>query len=191
MGFYSPQEGTILVDGVPLTVWETSVVRKQIGFVNQHPILFHGTMRENIMFTLEHASETQVLDVIRKCRLEDCIRELPNGLDTIIGERGIMLSGGQKARVALARALIHDPPILILDEANAMLEDSLEREIWENLLRERENKTTVILSHHYDNIPMYHELITLTNNKGRSSIEAAENRSEESFHTVNGPNAPT
>jgi ABC-type bacteriocin/lantibiotic exporter with double-glycine peptidase domain len=87
------------------------------------------------------------------CCLDEFISQLPGGLDTLIGERGITISGGQKSRIAIARAIIKDPPILILDEANAMLEAELEQKLWNNLLEDRQSKTTIILSHHIENIP--------------------------------------
>ena len=91
--------------------------------------------------------------VIRICCLDDFLAELPNSFETVVGERGLTLSGGQKARVAIARAMLSDPDILILDEASAMLERELEETLWQNIRQARINRTTIILSHHDENIP--------------------------------------
>ena len=93
--------------------------------------------------------------------LDKFISELSEGIDTIIGERGITISGGQRARIAIARAIIFEPPILILDECNAMLEKELETELWKNLVSDRKDKTTIILSHHTENIPAVYKQLKM------------------------------
>ncbi len=150
--FIQPEAGSIIVDGVELGSWNAVTLRRQIGYVGQDPMLLSGTLRENILFADLHASEEQLVRAVRVSCLDDLVESLPRGLETPVGERGYTLSSGQKARVAIARAIVHDPPILILDEANSALEPELERRLWANLAEDRGGKTTIIFSHHTENI---------------------------------------
>jgi ATP-binding cassette subfamily B protein len=153
LGFSEVQEGTIRVDDVPLGAWQEESLRRHIGYVGQDALLLEGTLRENICFLDALATEGQLAHALTVACLDELIRSLPEGLETWIGERGVTLSAGQKARVAIARAILHDPAILILDEANAMLEADLEKRLWGSLARERARKTTIIFSHHREHIP--------------------------------------
>ncbi len=153
MGFYEVGRGRILIDGVEVNQDTTSHLRRHIGFVGQDPFLVRGTLRENIAFAEREISDKVIEKALQTACLVEVVQELPNGLDTIVGERGYTMSGGQKARVAIARAIVSDPAILILDEANAMLESELEQQLWTNLIKTREGKTTLILTHHAGNIP--------------------------------------
>ena len=159
MRFYEPQSGVVLIDSIPMQDWDISFLRRQVGYVGQEPLLFHGTIKENIFFCQDGVDERQLQESLRIAQLEEFISELPDGLDTMIGERGLTLSGGQRARVAIARAIVFNPTILILDEANAMVEKDLEQEFWAQLANSRKDKTTIILSHHPENIP--HRYTTL------------------------------
>jgi ABC-type bacteriocin/lantibiotic exporter with double-glycine peptidase domain len=153
MGFYRADSGSIRVSGVPIERWDKKSLRSQIGYVGQDPVLFHGTLRDNITFACSGGPSDGLSRAIEQSCLDDLVDSLPDGLDTLIGERGYTLSGGQKSRVAIARAIILDPPLLILDEANAMLESELEIRLWNNLAGIRGSKTTIIISHHCENIP--------------------------------------
>lgn len=153
LGFYEPQLGTILVGGQTMGIRTASYARRAIGFVGQDPLLIHGTLRENIAFRGTPLPDEQILKAVRIACLEDLLQDLPDGLDTIVGERGFTLSGGQKCRIAIARAIVDDPVILLLDEANAMLESDLEKQLWANLLETRQSRTTIILTHHPLNLP--------------------------------------
>lgn len=153
LGLDKPSGGRILVDGKRLEEWNILALRRQIGFAGQDPVLFHGTIRENILFPGTKPGGGEISEILRICCLDGFIGSLPDGLETLIGERGYALSGGQKARIALARALVGDPPILLLDEVNAMLEPELEAQIWNNLARSRPDRTTIILTHHEDRMP--------------------------------------
>lgn len=153
MGFSRPQRGTISIDDVPLDQWHPETLRRQIGYVGQDPMLVYGTLRENICFLDAPATDQQLDQAITLSCLDELLRSGTVGLDTVLGERGYTLSAGQKVRVAIARAILHAPSILILDEANAGLEQELERRLWRNLADARGDKTTVILSHHYGHIP--------------------------------------
>lgn len=158
--FYLPQKGDVLLDDFTITTIDAVSLRTNIGFVGQDPILFQGTIKENIL--LNRAIENERLNkIIKICCLDKFIGSLSEGTDTPIGERGITLSGGQRSRIAIARAIVSDPPILILDEAGAQLESDLETELWNNLVEERKNKTTIILSHHFEYIPKIYEHLEL------------------------------
>lgn len=159
LGFYNINSGEILIDDKPFDEYDIYSLRKNIGFAAQEPVLFHGTIKENILFSESDISDKRFADVLKITCLDKFISELPEGINTVIGERGITLSGGQRARIAIARAIAFNPQVLILDEANAMLEYKLEAELWKNLEQDRKNKTTIILSHHSENIPrVYKEL---------------------------------
>jgi subfamily B ATP-binding cassette protein MsbA len=163
LGLFEPQSGRILLEGISIAHRDMAIVRRQIGYVGQEPFLIRGTFRENLLFSRAQVSSARFDNVIDMCCLRDIIDRLPNGLDSVIGERGYTLSGGQKARMAIARAILFDPAILILDEASAMLERELETELWHNVWNDRQNKTTLILSHHSHNIPKVYEALDLVN----------------------------
>ncbi|MBX7150565.1 ABC transporter ATP-binding protein/permease [bacterium] len=155
MGFYYPQEGAIIFDDVSLLNWDLSRLRAQIGYVGQDPYLFRGTLRDNICFAIKPVSKLRLEETIFNCCLEEMISQMPEGLETGINERGLNLSGGQRARIAIARAILHDPPVLILDEANSMLEDGLESRLWKNIFIDRKQKTTIVISHHTECISSF------------------------------------
>jgi ABC-type multidrug transport system fused ATPase/permease subunit len=152
MGFYNPAAGRILIDGVEVTDQSARSLRHAIGYVGQDPLLIQGSLRDNIAFGGE-LPDDQLRVALETACLEDVLKALPDGFDSFIGERGYTLSGGQKARVAIARALALDPAILLLDEANVMIEPALENTFWSRLLSQRLHKTTIILTHHPGNIP--------------------------------------
>lgn len=152
MGFYAPQEGALRYDGIPVSDWDVAVLRRQMGYVSQRPFLFHGTLLENITLGRD-VSRDRLEEVIQVGNLESMISDLPAGLESIVEERGFNISGGQRLRVALARAMLTNPAILILDEPNAMLESELEQALWKKIKQDRPNRTTVIFTHHVENIP--------------------------------------
>ena len=162
MGFYEAHSGSIRIDGIPIVEKTMFSLRQHIGYVGQDPFLIHGTLRENISFGLTSVDQEQIRHAIEISCLADVVKELPQGLNTIIGERGFNLSAGQKARVAIARALILDPAILILDEATTMIEEETEKLFWYNLESLRKEKTTIILGHHFENIPKIYETLKLS-----------------------------
>jgi ATP-binding cassette subfamily B protein len=153
MGLYEPQSGQVKIGGIPVSGWDKEALRNQMGYVGQDPFLFHGSLRENLMIGTKAINETALKEILRVACLEDVVSGMPDGLETVVGERGYTLSGGQKSRVAIARALIVSPAILILDEANAMLEPRLEQEIWNRLRQHRESRTTIVFTHHTERIP--------------------------------------
>lgn len=145
--FYEPQAGRILVDGHDIRSLTMASLRRQIGLVAQDVFLFAGTIRQNVAYGRLDASEEEIRDAVRRARLESFIAILPEGLDTVIGERGVKLSGGQKQRLAIARAFLKDPPILILDEATSALDSETERAIQASLTELSAGRTTLVIAH--------------------------------------------
>ena len=145
--FYEPTSGSITIDGMELSEMTVESLRRQIGLVSQDVFLFGGTLRENIVYGRIGASDEDVLEACRRAQLSTMLENLPEGLDTIVGERGIMLSGGQKQRVAIARAFLKDPPILLLDEATSALDSTTEREIQSALEELSKGRTTLVVAH--------------------------------------------
>jgi subfamily B ATP-binding cassette protein MsbA len=145
--FYDPTGGRVLVDGIDLREVSLRSLRSQIGIVAQDTVLFSGTVRENILYGMPDASEKELLAVAHAAHVDQFIAELPEGYDTLIGERGAKLSGGQRQRLAIARAFLIDPRILILDEATSALDSESERLIQDALKRLMRNRTSVIIAH--------------------------------------------
>ncbi|WP_423208916.1 ABC transporter ATP-binding protein (plasmid) [Paracoccus yeei] len=145
--FYEPTSGRITVDGIVLDRMQLHSLRRQIGLVSQDVFLFGGTLRENIAYGRLGASEEEIMQAARQAQLGPLIESLPEGLETLVGERGVMLSGGQKQRVAIARAFLKNPPILILDEATSALDSQTEREIKAALDALAVGRTTLVIAH--------------------------------------------
>ena len=145
--FYEIDEGSISIDGIDIRDMTQTSLRSQIGIVQQHVFLFCGTLRENIAYGRLDASDEEILEAARRARLESVIARLPNGLDTIVGERGVKLSGGQKQRVAIARIFLKNPPILVLDEATSALDTATELAIQQSLTELSRGRTTLVIAH--------------------------------------------
>ena len=145
--FYEIASGAITVDGIDIRDMTLRSLRSNIGIVQQDVFLFAGTIRENIAYGRLDATEADILDAARRARLDDVIANLPDGLDTIIGERGVKLSGGQKQRLAIARIFLKNPPILILDEATSALDTETERAIQQSLAELSAGRTTLVIAH--------------------------------------------
>lgn len=144
---YPPTNGQIRVDGRPLTPLEGPVWRRRVGVVSQDPFLFHGSILDNIRFGNQDASDKQVEEAIQAAHIQKLIDRLPEGIHTLVGERGVQLSGGERQRITLARALVRNPEILILDEATSQLDSDTERLIQEALEPLRGKKTLLIVAH--------------------------------------------
>ncbi|MCV0429918.1 MAG: ATP-binding cassette domain-containing protein, partial [Roseibium sp.] len=145
--FYDVTEGRISIDGIDLRSMTLASLRNQIGIVQQDVFLFGGTLRENIAYGRLDATEEEILAAVTHARLDKVIETLPDGLNTMIGERGVKLSGGQKQRVAISRIFLKDPPILILDEATSALDTQTELEIQNALDDLSQQRTTLIIAH--------------------------------------------
>ncbi len=145
--FYEPQAGRVSVDGIDVRDLTIASLRRQVGIVSQDVFLFGGTLRENIAYGRLDATEEEILAAAARAELSDVIARLPDGLDTVVGERGVMLSGGQRQRVAIARVFLKNPPILILDEATSALDAETERRIQRALDALSEGRTTLVIAH--------------------------------------------
>lgn len=145
--FYEVTEGAITIDGINIQEMTLASLRQQIGTVQQDVFLFPGTIRENIAYGKLDATEEEILKAVQLAHLEKVIDQMTDGLDTVIGERGVKLSGGQKQRVAIARMFLKNPPILILDEATSALDTETEQVIQESLNSLADGRTTLIIAH--------------------------------------------
>lgn len=145
--FYDVSEGRITIDGLDIRKIKLQSLRKHIGIVQQDVFLFSGTIRENIAYGDLKATEEQIWEAARRASMDDFIRSLPDGLDTVIGERGVKLSGGQKQRLSIARMFLKNPPILILDEATSALDTETEAAIQKSLAELAVGRTTLIIAH--------------------------------------------
>lgn len=145
--FYEAEAGRISIDGIDIADMTQASLRSQIGIVQQDVFLFGGTIRENIAYGRLSATDAEIMDAARRAQLDEMIGNLPNGLDTMVGERGVKLSGGQKQRLAIARIFVKNPPILILDEATSALDTATERLIQQSLAALAEGRTTLIIAH--------------------------------------------
>ncbi|GHG13531.1 ABC transporter ATP-binding protein [Paracoccus aerius] len=159
--FYEPTAGRITVDGLPLPALRLNSLRRQIGLVSQDVFLFGGTLRENIGYGRLGATDDEIRQAAARAQLTQMIEGLPDGLDTVVGERGVMLSGGQKQRVAIARAFLKNPPILILDEATSALDSQTEREIQQALDALAVGRTTLVIAHRLGTIRNAHRIVVM------------------------------
>jgi ABC-type bacteriocin/lantibiotic exporter with double-glycine peptidase domain len=142
-----PNTGQILVDGRPLTRYDLADFRRQIAVASQDAALFRGTVRENLTFGLQSVSDGAIEDVIRACKLESLLERLPAGLNTVLGESGATISGGQRQRLALARALLRGAPLVILDEALSQIDSRMEEQIVSDLLTRVRGQTVLMVTH--------------------------------------------
>jgi subfamily B ATP-binding cassette protein MsbA len=150
--FYDVIAGAIRIDGQDIRDVRQETLRMQIGMVLQDPILFNGSVRDNILYGRRHATEDEMRAAARMAHVDEFVGELPEGYDTIIGERGVTLSGGQKQRVSIARAFLRNPRILILDEATSSLDSHAEAIIQDALLKLMKGRTTLVIAHRLSTI---------------------------------------
>lgn len=150
--FYEYSEGSITIDGQELNNTRKSSLRSALGYVTQEAFLFNGTVRENLCLAKRDASDDELWSALDAARAEGFVRELPEGLDTNVGERGVKLSGGEKQRLSIARALLKDPPILLLDEATASVDSETERLIQEALDALMANRSAFVIAHRLSTI---------------------------------------
>jgi subfamily B ATP-binding cassette protein MsbA len=159
--FYDPVSGAIYIDGVNIADVNLKSLRQQIGLVSQDVILFNDTVRANITFGKPDASENDIIRAARAAYAHDFILELPRGYETIIGERGVMISGGQRQRLSIARAILKNPPILILDEATSALDTESEAMVQKALDTLMENRTTFVIAHRLSTVQKADRIIVL------------------------------
>jgi ABC-type multidrug transport system fused ATPase/permease subunit len=144
---YDTTAGRVLIDGLPVTEYTLDGLRREIGFVLQDTMLFFGTIRENIAYGRPEATEAEILEAAKLANADEFIMRLPLGYDTVIGERGITLSGGERQRIGIARAVVRNAPILILDEPTASLDTESEKIVSEALERLMKGRTVIIITH--------------------------------------------
>ncbi|WP_028537698.1 ABC transporter ATP-binding protein [Paenibacillus sp. J14] len=160
--FYDVDGGRITIDGMDIRDLTLSSLRRNIGIVQQDVYLFSGTIRENIAYGKLEATEEEIWEAARRAQLEDFIRSQPEGLETVIGERGVKLSGGQKQRLAIARMFLKNPPILILDEATSALDTETEQAIQQSLAELSVGRTTLVIAHRLATIKNADRIVVMT-----------------------------
>ena len=189
--FHVPLEGRVLVDGVDLATVRLDSYRTRLGVVLQESFLFDGTIRENVAFSRPRASEEEILAACRIARVDEFAERFPDGYDTIIGERGVKLSGGQRQRVSIARAILADPRILILDEATSSLDSESEMLIQEGLAQLMRGRTTFVIAHRLSTIRRADQILVVEAGKivergTHTSLYAAAGRYRELYDKQHG-----
>ena len=159
--FYEVTEGDILIDGKPIRDYNIRTLRENIGVVTQESFLFNGTIRENLLMGKPEATDEQLMQAVDAANARDFIERLPTGLDSVVGERGVKLSVGEKQRLSIARALLKDPPILILDEATASVDTATERLIQEALEHLMANRTSIVIAHRLSTIVRADQILVM------------------------------
>ena len=160
MRYYTPDSGEVLVNGQPITAYTLHSLREAIGFVSQDPFLFYGSVRDNVIYN-QSASEEELETALKMAGAWEFVQELEDGINTLVGDRGAMLSGGQRARISLARALLKSPSLLILDEASSALDAETERRIQENLLSSGKDRATIAVAHRLSTIRNATEILSM------------------------------
>ena len=161
LGLYTPTDGKISIDGQDLTGLSLASLRQQIGVVDQDTFLFGSTIRENISLAHRSATLEEIVEAARLAEADEFIKKLPMGYETQIGEGGGMLSGGQRQRLAIARALLGNPPLLIFDEATSHLDSESERIIQRNLNTILKNRTTLVIAHRLSTVRQADQILVL------------------------------
>ncbi|WP_454789989.1 ABC transporter ATP-binding protein [Mycolicibacterium lutetiense] len=159
--FYDPSKGTVRVDGVDLRDYKLHELRRQIAYVLQDTVLFRGTIRDNIAFGRPDADHDEIVEMAKLANAHEFISEMPQGYDSPVGERGLTLSGGQRQRIGIARALIRDSPILILDEPTAALDAESERLVMSALQRLMKDRTVITIAHRLSTIRDANKIVVL------------------------------
>lgn len=177
---YDTRGGEVLIDNIPIQHYSLNNLRSQIGFVPQDVFLFSDTIRNNIAFGMDHVEESKVIQAAKDADVYENIMSFPSGFDTRVGERGITLSGGQKQRVSIARAIIRDPKILILDDALSAVDTKTENNILNSMKRIMQNRTTLIISHRVSSAKLANKILVLIDGN------VVEEGTHESLLSVNG-----
>ena len=159
--FYDPHAGRVLIDGADVATYKLAALRAQFGFVLQETVLFRGTIRENIAYGRPGASDAEILAAAKLANADEFISRMPHGYDSVVGERGDTLSGGQRQRIGIARAVIRNSPIMILDEPTAALDTESERLVIEGLQRLMKGRTVIMIAHRLSTIRDADKIIVL------------------------------
>lgn len=163
--FYDVTDGQVRIDGIKVSDWQLHTLRSQIGLVPQETFLFNTTIGENIAYGKLNATLTEIEAAAKAANIDNFIMSLPDGFDTWVGERGLRLSGGQKQRISIARAILKDPPILILDEATSSVDTESERLIQQSLTTLLQGRTTLIIAHRLATIKFADRIVVLENHQ--------------------------
>jgi ABC-type multidrug transport system fused ATPase/permease subunit len=159
--FYDPTAGTVKIDGVDIRQYKLQAMRNQIGYVLQETVLFRGTIRDNIAYGRAGATQDEILEAAKLANADEFIARMPHGYDTLVGDRGETLSGGQRQRIGIARAIIRNNPILILDEPTAALDTESERAVIEALDRLMRGRTVITIAHRLSTIRNCDKILVL------------------------------
>lgn len=159
--FYDPQRGTLGIDTVPLTELKIGEYRKLFGVVPQEALLFNASIRDNISYGRENLTDEQITTAANIANAHDFILSLPDGYDTVVGDRGIRLSGGERQRIAIARAIVTNPPIVILDEATSSLDSSSERIVQDAIDKVIKNTTAIVIAHRLSTVLRANKIVVL------------------------------
>jgi ATP-binding cassette, subfamily B, bacterial len=158
---YEPQEGRVTIDGVDVRDASLDSLAATVGVVSQETYLFHASVRENLRFACPEATDEQIEDAARTAHIHDLIASLPDGYDTVVGERGYRFSGGEKQRMAIARTILRNPPVLVLDEATSSLDTQTEAAVQAELERLSEGRTTVTIAHRLSTVRDADQIVVL------------------------------
>jgi ATP-binding cassette, subfamily B, bacterial MsbA len=161
--FYDVNKGELLIDGSDIRNYKIDDLRKLFGVVSQEAILFNDTVANNISFGLKNVSKDDVIRAAKIANAHEFIIRLENGYDTVIGDRGNKLSGGEKQRLTIARAVLSDPPILILDEATSSLDTESEKLVQDAIYRLMEHRTSIVIAHRLSTIQYADEIVVMQN----------------------------
>ena len=159
--FHDPSAGRITVDGVALSEFTIATLRASLGVVSQETVLFHDTVRANVAYGMPNASQADIERAGRAAYAHDFVSALPHGYDTVVGERGTQLSGGQRQRLAIARAILRDPPILVFDEATSALDNESERLVQAAIKRLLEGRTVFVIAHRLSTVQRADQIVVL------------------------------
>ena len=159
--YYDPTSGQVLIDGVDVTNYKLDLLREQIGFVLQETVLFAGSIRDNIAYGRPDASPGEIMEAAGMANADEFIMQMPNGYDSLVGERGLTLSGGQRQRIGIARAIVRNAPILILDEPTAALDTESEKSVMEALERLMKGRTVITIAHRLSTIRDADKIVVL------------------------------
>jgi len=159
--FYDPTGGRIRIDGKDITDFTIDGLRSQIGFVLQDTVLFYGSVRDNIAYGRPEATDEEIIEAAKLANAHEFIARMPHGYDTLVGERGITLSGGQRQRIGIARAVVRNSPILVLDEPTAALDPEAEKIVMEALEKLMEGRTVITIAHRLSTICDADKIIVL------------------------------
>ena len=158
---YDAERGAVRIDGVDVRELTFDSLAATVGVVSQETYLFHASVRENLRFARPDASDEEIEEAARAAQVHEVVAALPDGYDTVVGERGFRFSGGEKQRIAIARTILRNPPVLVLDEATSALDVQTERAVEEALERLAEGRTTIVIAHRLSTVRAADQIVVL------------------------------